>query len=80
MIRMDYEKFKHVLNLIEIYITPEATVGENKTVTAPKSLLLTLQFLATGETFKSSSLPFRTFIMLYQITVKGVCQASVKIK
>ena len=37
MMRMDHEKFKHVLNLIEVDITREERVGGNKVVTAPES-------------------------------------------
>ena len=37
MMRMDFEKFKHVLNLIEVDIIREERVGGNKVVTAPES-------------------------------------------
>ena len=58
MMRMDYEKFKHVLNLIEVDITPDVIVGGNKAVSAPERFALTLRFLSTGETFKSLSFQF----------------------
>ena len=56
VVRMGYEKFKHVLNLIEFDMTSEQIVSGNKVVNAPERLALTLLFLATGETFKGTLL------------------------
>ena len=39
---MDCEKFKHVLNLTEVDITPEEVVGGSINVTAPERLTSTL--------------------------------------
>ena len=50
IVRMGYEKFKHVLNLIEFDMPSEQIVSGNKVVNAQERLALTLLFLATGET------------------------------
>ena len=39
---MDYEKFKHVLNLTEVDMTPVEVVGGSKNVTVPERLASTL--------------------------------------
>ena len=60
MMRMDYECLKHILQLIEPYITPQNSgVCGQRVVTAAERLVLTIQFLAMGETFSSLNLQFR---------------------
>ena len=60
MMRMDYNCFKHILQLIEPYITPQKSgVSAQRVVTAAERLVLTIRFLAMDETFSSSSLQFR---------------------
>lgn len=56
IVRMGYEKLKHVLNLIEFDMPSEQIVSGNKVVNAQERLALTLLFLATGETFKCTLL------------------------
>ena len=60
MMRMDYDCFKHILQLIEPYITPQNSgVSGQRVVAAAERLVLTIRFLATGETFSSLNLQFR---------------------
>ena len=60
MMRMDYDCFKHILQLIEPYITLQNSgVSGQRVVTAAERIVLTIGFLATGETFSSLSLQFR---------------------
>ena len=48
MMRMDFEHFKELLNLIESDITPQEIVGGNKVISATKRLTLIIRFLPTG--------------------------------
>ena len=60
MMRMDYDCFKHILQLIEPYITPQNSgVSGQCVVTAAERFVLTIRFLVTGATFSSLSLQFR---------------------
>ena len=60
MMRMDYDSFKHILRLIEPYITPQNSgVSGQRVVTAAERLVVAIRFLATGETFTSLNLQFR---------------------
>ena len=59
MIRMTFEDFTVILREIEVNITPrEVPKGGHKAIGAAERLTLTLRFLATGETFRSSSFQF----------------------
>ena len=59
MMRMDYECFKHILQLIEPYITLQNSgVSGQRVVTAAERLVLMIRFLTTGETFSSLNLQF----------------------
>lgn len=61
MMRMTYESFKEILAFIEPYITPKESgvMGAHQTISAAQRLVLTIRFLATGETYKSLSFQFR---------------------
>ena len=78
MIRMDYDCFKHVLQLIECYITPQNSgVSGQRVVTAAERLVLAIQFLATGETFSSLNLQFRISERAISYIVDSVSKAIV---
>ena len=78
MIRMDYKYFKEILNLIEPGITPQEIIGGNKVISAAERLILSLRFLATGDTFQSMSFQFRISDRTISYIVKDVCDAIVK--
>ena len=59
MIRMNYESFKQILEFIEPYITPKQSTIGTKIVSPAERLVLTILFLATGETFRSLHFQFR---------------------
>ena len=46
IMRMDFEHFKEILNLIEPGITPQEVVDGNKVSSAAESFILTIRFLA----------------------------------
>ena len=48
MMRMDFEHFKELLNLIESDITPQEIVSGNKVISATERLTLIIRFLPTG--------------------------------
>ena len=78
MTRMDYDRFKHILQLIEPYITPENSgVSGQRVVTAAERLVLTIRFLATGETFSSLNLQFRISETAISYIVDSVSKAIV---
>lgn len=54
-------------------------VRGNKNVTARKRLTLTLQLLAIGKTFKSSTFQFRICDCATSYIVEGSCLAIVKV-
>ncbi|XP_057308066.1 uncharacterized protein LOC130645955 [Hydractinia symbiolongicarpus] len=58
---MTYESFKEILAFIEPYITlkESGVMGAHQTISAAQRLVLTIRFLATGETYKSLSFQFR---------------------
>ena len=58
MMRMDFEHFKLILNLIEHDITPHKIVGGNKVVSVAESLTLTIRVLVLGESVGSLSFQF----------------------
>ena len=49
--RMNYESFKQILGFIESYITAKQSTIGTKIVSPAERLVLTIRFLATGETF-----------------------------
>ena len=70
--RMSYEDFKKLLNSIEQHIPSYQVNGGNKDITAPERLVLTLRFLATGESFKSLSFQFCISNKTFSCIVKQV--------
>ena len=59
IMRMNYESFKQILGFIEPYITPKQSTIGTKIVSPAERLVLTIRFLATGETFRSLHFQFR---------------------
>ena len=55
----ELQDFKSILSQIEESITPHQVNGGNEVISAPERLVLTLRFLAKGESFKSLSFQFR---------------------
>ena len=58
MLRMDYGTFLNLLAAIEPFISPQENYYELPTIKANKRLTLTLRFLATGETFRPSTISY----------------------
>ena len=59
MMRIDYDSFLTILNYIEPHISPTESYRGAKTIRADERLVLTIRFLATGETFRSLSFQCR---------------------
>ena len=59
MVRMDFNSFGEILRYLEPYISPQARFCGTKIIRAQERLVLTIRFLATGETFRSLSYQFR---------------------
>lgn len=78
MMRMSYEDFMVLLEIIEPHITPRQVQGGQKVITAPERLTLTIRFLATGETYRSLSFQFRISVAAISYIVNEVCEAIVK--
>ena len=57
--RMNYESFKQILGFIEPYIAAKQSTIGTKIVNPAERLVLTIRFLATGETFRSLHFQFR---------------------
>ena len=65
MMRMNYDSFKFVLLKIGKDITPlELAKGGLKPISPAERLILTLRFLATGETYRSLILSIRISVPL----------------
>ena len=78
IMRMDYDCFNHILQVIEPYITPQNSgVSGQRVVTAAERLVLTIRFLATGETFSSLNLQFRISERAISYIVDSVSKAIV---
>ncbi|KAK3743004.1 hypothetical protein QZH41_007222 [Actinostola sp. cb2023] len=76
MMRMCYEDFKTILNVIEPFITPrQVTWGGHKVIAAAERLTLTIRFMATGETYRSMCFQFRISVSAISYIVKQVCKA-----
>ena len=56
---MDFDSFIEILLYVEPYISPQETFCGTKIIRAQERLVLTIRFLATGETFHSLSYQFR---------------------
>ena len=75
---MDYDCFKHILQLIEPYTTPQNSgLSGQRVVTAAERLLLTIRFIATGETFSSLNLQFSISERAISYIVNSVSKAIV---
>lgn len=57
-LRMDFQQYEHLLALVTPFIKKEDTVMR-KSISAGERLVLTLRFLATGESFHSLQYLFR---------------------
>ena len=78
MMRMDYDCFKYILQLIEPYITPQNSgVSGQRVVTVAEKLVLTIRFLATSKTFSSLNLRFRISERAISYIVDSVSKAIV---
>ena len=78
MMRMNHEDFKMILKAIEPDITPCQVMRGHKRIAAAKRLTLTIQFLATGETYQSLNFQFHISRVAIAYTVDEVCKAIVK--
>ncbi len=79
MIRMSYETFLDILKAIEADTTPQQIVGENDVINAESRLMLTLSFLARGETYISLYFKFRFSRAAISNIVKQVSKPSQEI-
>lgn len=76
MMRMNYESFKEILAFIEPHITPKQSgVMGAQSISPAERLVLTIRFLATGETFCSLSLQFRVSERTISYIVEEVTKA-----
>ena len=78
MMRMNYECFKSILNIIEPYISPQESSKGTKVIRAPERLALTIRFLATGETFRDLHLQFRIGERAISYIVKQVTETETR--
>ena len=76
IMRMNFEHFKEIINLIELDIMPQEIVGGNKVISAAERL--TIRFLALGESFGLLSFQFRISNRAVSYAIKSVCNALVK--
>ena len=78
MMRMKYSSFEFLLENIERDISPvELAKGGLKPISATERLILTLRFLATGESFRSLSFQFRIPKSAISYIVQEVCKAII---
>lgn len=78
MFRMSLEDFEIVLGHIQDLITPQEIIGGARPILADERLVLTIRFLATGETFCSLSFQFRISKAAVSYIVAGCCDAIVE--
>ena len=78
MMRMNYESFKQILGFIEPYITPKQSTIGTKIVSPVERLVLTIRFLATGETFRSLHFQFRRGERAISYIIEEVTEAIVR--
>ena len=69
MMRMNHQCFKLILQFIEPFITPEESPNGTKIIKPAERLVLTIRFLATGETFRSLVSSFGYRKELYHISL-----------
>ena len=77
MMRMDFEHFKEILNLIEPDITAQEIIGGNNFLAAER-FTLRIRFLAMGESFGSLSFEFCISNQAISYIIRCVCNAIVK--
>ena len=75
MMRMSYEDFLYILNLIEKDITPKQILGGQKVINAKSRLILAIRFLATGESYRSLRFQFRISTPAISYIINDVCSA-----
>ena len=76
--RMDFDCFKKILEMIEPDITPKSSgVPEQRVVSSAERLVLTIRFLATGESFSSLNFQFRISERAISYIVDSVAKAIV---
>ena len=73
-LRMDNDSFNELLTLVQPDITRQDTPMRDS-ITAAQRLVITLRFLATGETFKSLQYLFRVSNVTIGRIVPETCQA-----
>ena len=78
MMRMSYEEFLGILQLIEKDITPKQIIGGTKVICAKARLTVAIRFLATGETYRSLSFQFRISKGAISYIVTEVCEAIIR--
>ena len=78
MFRMDVTDFENILAKISDIILAKERLGGTNPVQTDERLALTLRFLATGETFQSSSFQYRISLNAVSYIVKGCCKAIVE--
>lgn len=78
MLRMNCETFEQILTAIGPEITKHQVVGGHRVISPAARLILTLRFLATGETFRSLHFQFRMFVryveQFIQFSEPDTCQ------
>ena len=75
MLRMNCETFDEILTAIGPEITKHQVVGGHRVISSAGRLILTLRFLATGETFRSLHFQFRMGKSTISYIVREVCRA-----
>ena len=75
MMRMSYEHFLYILNLIEKDITPKQILGGQKVINAKSRLILAIRFLGTGESYRSLRFQFRISTPAISYIINDVCSA-----
>ena len=75
MLHMNCETFAEILTTFGPEITKHQVVGGHRVISPATRLILTLRFLATGETFCSLHFQFRMGKPTISYIVREVCQA-----
>ena len=76
MMRKNYEQFVDILTDIEPVIAKKQIQGGHKVISPAERLVLTIRFLATGESFASLHFQFRIGKSTISYTVREVCHLS----
>lgn len=77
-LRMDLQQYEHLLSLVTPFIKKEDTVMR-ESISAGERLVLTLRFLATGESFRSLQFLFRIPASTISVIVPEVLEAIYKV-